>query len=126
MRTGSLQHHVNNKITRRHVKIISGTDGTVSVILALCLCVISPTLTRGEGEIAKVPTEAFSSSMVGTEQLELSEGRGLILILNFFRWSSSPSDSLEETALALRARVDWSRRLLGSVYTPTYTAYKEL
>lgn len=44
--------------------------------------------------MAKVPTEAFSSSMVGN--VPLSGARGLILILNFFPRSSSPSDSLDE------------------------------
>lgn len=43
-----------------------------------------------------LPMEALSSSTDGAKQLALSAGKGLILILNFFRWSSSPSDSLEE------------------------------
>lgn len=51
-------------------------------------------LTRGEVEMARVPTEAFSSSTVDT--VALSGARGLILILNFFPGSSSPSDSLDE------------------------------
>lgn len=44
--------------------------------------------------MARVPTEAFNSSTVDT--VPLSGARGLILILNFFPGSSSPSDSLEE------------------------------
>lgn len=51
-------------------------------------------LTNGEVEMASVPTEAFSSSTVDT--VPLSGARGLILILNFFPGSSSPSDSLDE------------------------------
>lgn len=51
-------------------------------------------LTKGEVEMASVPTEAFSSSTVDT--VPLSGARGLILILNFFPGSSSPSDSLDE------------------------------
>lgn len=52
-------------------------------------------LTR-EGESARPPTEAFSSSIDGGTHLALSETSGLILILNFFLLSSSSSDSLEE------------------------------
>lgn len=42
-----------------------------------------------------LPMEAFNSSTDGAVML-VSGGRGLILILNFLRWSSSSSDSLEE------------------------------
>lgn len=49
-----------------------------------------------EGESARPPTEAFSSSMVGGRHLALSETSGLILILNFLLLSSSSSESLEE------------------------------
>ena len=48
-----------------------------------------------------LPMEALSSSTDGAKQLALSAGSGLILILNFFRWSSSPSDSLEEKKCSL-------------------------
>lgn len=50
---------------------------------------------RGEGDRAMLPTEAFNSSTDGAAMLA-SAGRGLILILNFLRWSSSSSDSLDE------------------------------
>lgn len=52
-------------------------------------------LTR-EGESARPPTEAFSSSMEGGMRLGLSDTSGLIRILNFFLLSSSSSESLEE------------------------------
>lgn len=52
-------------------------------------------LTR-DGESARPPTEAFSSSMEGGMHLALSPSSGLILILNFFLLSSSSSESLEE------------------------------
>lgn len=52
-------------------------------------------LTR-DGESARPPTEAFSSSMEGGTHLALSASSGLILILNFFLLSSSSSESLEE------------------------------
>lgn len=55
----------------------------------------SAVLTR-EGESARPPTEAFSSSIDGGTHLALSDTRGLILILNFFLLSSSSSESLEE------------------------------
>lgn len=55
----------------------------------------SAMLTR-EGESARPPTEAFSSSIDGGTHLALSETSGLILILNFFLLSSSSSESLEE------------------------------
>lgn len=42
-----------------------------------------------------LPMEAFSSSTEGAVTT-WSAGSGLILILNFFRWSSSSSDSSEE------------------------------
>lgn len=42
-----------------------------------------------------LPMEAFNSSTEGAAML-VSDGSGLILILNFLRWSSSSSDSLEE------------------------------
>lgn len=42
-----------------------------------------------------LPMEAFNSSTEGAAML-VSAGSGLILILNFLRWSSSSSDSLEE------------------------------
>ncbi|TNN36437.1 hypothetical protein EYF80_053403 [Liparis tanakae] len=42
-----------------------------------------------------LPMEAFSSSTEGADATR-SDGSGLILILNFFLWSSSPSDSSEE------------------------------
>jgi hypothetical protein len=58
-------------------------------------------LTRGEGDRAMLPMEALSSSTEGAKQLALSVGNGLILILNFLRWSSSPSDSLEEKKCSL-------------------------
>lgn len=51
--------------------------------------------TRGEGDRAMLPMEAFNSSTEGAAML-VSAGSGLILILNFLRWSSSSSDSLEE------------------------------
>ena len=43
-----------------------------------------------------LPMEAFNSSTEGATNSALSVGRGLILILNFLRWSSSSSDSLDE------------------------------
>jgi len=51
--------------------------------------------------MASVPTEAFSSSIVDTVQVPLFAANGLILILNFFPGSSSPSpsDSLEEQTI---------------------------
>lgn len=52
-------------------------------------------LTR-DGESARPPTEAFSSSIDGGTHLALSDTSGLILILNFFLLSSSSSESLEE------------------------------
>lgn len=52
-------------------------------------------LTR-DGESARPPTEAFSSSMEGGTHLALSDTSGLILILNFFLLSWSSSESLEE------------------------------
>lgn len=55
----------------------------------------SAALTR-DGESAKPPTEAFSSSIDGGTHLALSDTSGLILILNFFLLSSSSSESLEE------------------------------
>lgn len=50
---------------------------------------------RGDGDKAMLPMEAFSSSTEGTVTT-WSAGSGLILILNFFLWSSSSSDSSEE------------------------------
>lgn len=55
----------------------------------------SEVLTIGDGDRAMLPMEALSSSTEGTEATR-SDGSGLILILNFFLWSSSPSDSSEE------------------------------
>lgn len=55
----------------------------------------SAALTR-DGESARPPTEAFSSSIDGGTHLALSDTNGLILILNFFLLSSSSSESLEE------------------------------
>lgn len=52
-------------------------------------------LTRGDGDRAMLPMEALSSSTEGVI-VTRSAGRGLILILNFFLWSSSSSDSSEE------------------------------
>lgn len=52
-------------------------------------------LLRGDGDKAMLPMEAFSSSTEGTVTT-WSAGSGLILILNFFLWSSSSSDSSEE------------------------------
>lgn len=52
-------------------------------------------LTRGDGDRAMLPMEALSSSTEGTDDTQ-SAGSGLIFILNFFLWSSSPSDSSEE------------------------------
>lgn len=49
-----------------------------------------------DGESARPPTEAFSSSIDGGAHLALSDTSGLILILNFFLLSSSSSESLEE------------------------------
>lgn len=49
-----------------------------------------------DGESARPPTEALSSSIVGGKHLALSETSGLILILNFLLLSSSSSESLEE------------------------------
>lgn len=43
-----------------------------------------------------LPMEAFNSSTEGATNSALSASRGLILILNFLRWSSSSSDSLDE------------------------------
>lgn len=43
-----------------------------------------------------LPIEAFNSSTEGATNSALSASRGLILILNFLRWSSSSSDSLDE------------------------------
>lgn len=43
-----------------------------------------------------LPMEAFNSSTEGVTKSGLSASKGLILILNFFRWSSSSSDSLDE------------------------------
>lgn len=55
----------------------------------------SELLTIGDGDRAMFPMEALSSSTEGTDATR-SAGSGLILILNFFLWSSSPSDSSEE------------------------------
>lgn len=55
----------------------------------------SEQLTIGDGDRAMLPMEALSSSTEGTDVTRL-DGSGLILILNFFLWSSSPSDSSEE------------------------------
>lgn len=52
-------------------------------------------LTIGDGDKAMLPIEAFSTSTEGAVTT-WSAGSGLILILNFFRWSSSSSDSSEE------------------------------
>lgn len=49
----------------------------------------------GDGDRVMLPIEAFSSSTDGAVATR-SGGSGLILILNFFLWSSSPSDSSEE------------------------------
>lgn len=50
-----------------------------------------------DGDSARPPTEAFSSSIDGGTHLALSDTKGLILILNFFLLSSSSSsESLEE------------------------------
>lgn len=61
---------------------------------------ISPGLRLGllfrDGESARPPTEAFSSSIDGGAHLALSDTSGLILILNFFLLSPSSSESLEE------------------------------
>lgn len=43
-----------------------------------------------------LPMEAFNSSTEGATKSSSSASRGLILILNFLRWSSSSSDSLDE------------------------------
>lgn len=53
-------------------------------------------LTIGEGDRAMLPMEAFNSSTEGATNSALSASRGLILILNFLRLSSSSSDSLDE------------------------------
>lgn len=55
----------------------------------------SAALTR-DGDSARPPTDAFSSSMDGSTHLALSDTSGLILILNFFLLSSSSSESLDE------------------------------
>lgn len=52
-------------------------------------------LTKGDGDRARFPMEALSKSNEGSTTTQ-SGGSGLILILNFFLWSSSPSDSSEE------------------------------
>lgn len=57
--------------------------------------VTSGLLTRGDGDSAMLPMDALSSSTDGTDTT-WSAGSGLILILNFFLWSSSSSDSSEE------------------------------
>lgn len=57
--------------------------------------VTSGWLTTGEGDRDMLPMEALSSSTVGAVTTR-SASSGLILILNFFLWSSSPSDSSEE------------------------------
>jgi len=66
---------------------------TVSV---LCLSELGSAALTREGESARPPTEAFSSSIDGGTHLALSDTSGLILILNFFLLSSSSSESLEE------------------------------
>lgn len=55
-------------------------------------------LTIGDGERAMFPMEALSSSTEGADMTQ-SAGSGLILILNFFLWSSSSSDSSDEKKL---------------------------
>lgn len=55
----------------------------------------SALLTR-DGDSARPPTEAFSSSIDGGTHMTLSDTSGLILILNFFLLSSSSSESLED------------------------------
>lgn len=67
----------------------------VCVLLCYVVKLASAALTR-EGESARPPTDAFSSSMDGGTHLPLSATSGLILILNFFLVSSSSSESLEE------------------------------
>lgn len=61
---------------------------------------ISPGLRLGllfrDGDSARPPTEALSSSIDGRTHLALSDTSGLILILNFFLLSSSSSESLDE------------------------------
>lgn len=57
--------------------------------------VMSELLTSGDGDRAMLPMEALSTSTEGVVATR-SAGSGLILILNFFRWSSSSSDSSEE------------------------------
>lgn len=56
---------------------------------------MSERLTSGDGDRVMLPMEALSMSTEGVDATQ-SAGSGLILILNFFRWSSSPSDSSEE------------------------------
>jgi len=54
----------------------------------------------GDGDKVMVPMEALSWSTEGAATGQFA-GNGLILILNFLRWSSSSSDSSEEKKCAL-------------------------
>lgn len=100
-------------------------------------------LTRGEGDRAMLPMEAFNSSTEGATNSALSASRGLILILNFLRWSSSSSDSLDEKkwdlslgvgsqllrkALAFEhGRYHWSKRTKKLIYlSQMYTRHRQL
>ena len=67
----------------------------VSVLHCYVVELESAALTK-DGESARPPTDAFSSSIDGGTHLPLSATSGLILILNFFLVSSSSSESLEE------------------------------
>lgn len=93
-------------------------------VCCICVCLFyqcnavqrgGAVLTR-DGESARPPTEAFSSSIVGGMHLALSDTRGLILILNFFLLSSSSSESLEEKKCfpleesKLMSRTTWSEQ----------------
>lgn len=78
-----------------------GGGGATATRLGLAISSLDGFLFRaglrliGDGDRAMLPTEAFSSSTEGAAATR-SDGSGLILILNFFLWSSSPSDSSEE------------------------------
>lgn len=76
-----------------------GTVGTTRLGLAISsldVFLFKPGLRLiGDGDRAMLPMEALSSSTEGTDATR-SAGSGLILILNFFLWSSSSSDSSEE------------------------------
>lgn len=78
----------------------------------------SAALTR-DGESARPPAEAFSSSIEGGTHLALSETSGLILILNFFLLSSSSSESLEEKSSFPLEAGECASRTLSSAFTPS-------